>query len=129
MARKEDQFLKPLQPYPLRKPPCILLWCRRSMLKDVAAATGTKHLCPSQQGLQPGAHLRVLTIASPLAGVSASQGRTRVPVGKVWTEERKLRSRQRPGGPGEQRRAGKTPKRLALGITYTPRGVALQFQS
>lgn len=90
-ARKENQFLKLLQPYPLRKPPCILLWWRRSMLKDVAAATGTKHLCLSQQGLQPGAHLRVLTVASPRAGVSATQGRTRVRVGKVWTEERKLR--------------------------------------
>lgn len=59
------------------------------MLKDVAAATGTKHLSPTQQGLQPGAHLRVFTVASPRAGVSDSQGRTRVRVGKVWTEERK----------------------------------------
>lgn len=50
MARKENQFLKLLQLYPLRKPPCILLWWRRSMLKDVAAATETKHLCLSQQG-------------------------------------------------------------------------------
>lgn len=72
MARKEDQFLKRLRPYPLRKPPCILLWWRRPMLKDAAAATGTKHLCPSQQGLQHGAHLRVLTVASPRAGVSLS---------------------------------------------------------
>lgn len=50
MARKEDPFPKALQPYPLRRPPCALLWSRRSMLKDGAAATGTKHLCPSQRG-------------------------------------------------------------------------------
>lgn len=122
MARKEDQFLKLLQPYPLRKPPCIFVWWRRSMLKDVAAATGTKHLCPSQQGLQPGAHLRVLIVASPRAGVSASQGRTRVLVGKVWIEERKLRSRQGPGGPGEQRRGGKAPEAAGSGYQMHTQG-------
>lgn len=72
MARKEDQFLKLLQPHPLRKPPCIFLWWRRSMLKDVAAVTGTKHLCPTQLGLQPGAHLRVLTVASAGGSLSLS---------------------------------------------------------
>lgn len=50
MPEKEDPFAKPLQPYPLWKPPNALLWSRRSKLKDVAAATGTKHLYLSQRG-------------------------------------------------------------------------------
>lgn len=79
-------------------------------------------------GPEPGAHLRVLTVASPRAGslgFSGSlpgAGRKGVDRGKEATVPPVSRRTWR------ARKGGRPPKCLALGTRCTPRGVALQLQ-